>query len=161
MVQLTVSLDAAPGDGQRRTAWKRLARKYPGLMWRVQLSIPDELQFDFPDEDRQEFFLLNHAETGIPLLLTPDPLPPEPEPEPPPVKLVQLRVVYDISVRAGPGQTYATLGMMTAGTIATFTDEAVTDTSYSWRKLADGFEGATAWIAERNIAKDRLLLSPL
>jgi hypothetical protein len=149
--------DINPCDDARRATVKRLAEKYPALKWRVQLSIPSNLDATFPDADRREFFLLDHDEA----LWSLPAAPPAPAPEPPPVKTVQLRVVYNISVRAGPGQTYAVLGSVPAGTVATFTDESAADADYTWRRLADGFEGRTAWIAARNLKEGRdLLVNP-
>lgn len=150
--------DINPCDGTRRVTVKRLAEKYPALKWRVQLSIPSELDATFPDEDRREFFLLTHTEALWSL-----PAGDEAPSEPPPIKTEPLRVVYGISVRAGPGRNHAVLGSVSAGTVLTFTDELAADPDYTWRRLAEGFEGApVAWIAARNVKEARdLLVSPL
>jgi len=137
-----------PCEDERRRKAKALIARFPDVKWTARPMVDSEQSQEFVLFTPQEILWSLPATTELP-------------PDPPPVKSGQLRGVVSISVRAGPGQTYATLGSMTAGTIATFTDEAVADAAYSWRRLADGFEGATAWIAERNIAKDRLLLSPI
>lgn len=137
-----------PCEDERRRKAKALIAKFPGVEWVARPMVDSEKSQEFVLFTPQEILWSLPATTELP-------------PDPPPVKTVQLRVVYDISVRAGPGQTYAVLGSVKADTVLVFTDEAAADADYSWRRLADGFEGATAWIAERNIAKDRLLLSPL
>jgi hypothetical protein len=146
--------DINPCDDARRATVKRLAEKYPALKWRVQLSIPSNLDAAFPDADRREFFLLDHDEALWSLPAAPD----APAPEPPPAKRIQLKLAFEMSVRAGPGTTYATLGKLAQGTVASFVaDERPVSNILQngvmvpcyWRRLADGFEGrAVAWIAE-------------
>lgn len=86
-----------------------------------------------------------------------------PTPEPPPSKPpVSLRLVYEMSVRGGPGTTQNVLGKLAQDTVTTFDADARTEADgYVWRKLATGYEGKAAWIAERKADGSKVFLSPL
>lgn len=150
-------LEPTACDDDRAEVVKKLAAQYPNHKWRVQLA--DEGPDPLPDEAKSEFFYLNHLEARWSLPAAGAP-PDEPIPG---TETVQLRLAYNMTLRAGPGTTFAPVGSLLIGALVTVTKvDRPTAGSYYWRRIFPNFQGKEAWIAERTLTGSTVyLVDPL